>query len=125
MTGWRYMPDAHGRPPCPCVVCQPLGAYGSAKIRTRLSREWPEPTKPEPMARLADAGGPLELREVLYEPGGRGRGDADALAYLVDHPDAGVREALAEALRSYRDGRALQARLALDPDPEVRAAAVR
>jgi hypothetical protein len=33
VTGWRYMPDAHGTPPCGCPVCNPRGAYGAAKIR--------------------------------------------------------------------------------------------
>ncbi|GII31997.1 hypothetical protein [Planotetraspora mira] len=33
VTGWRYMPDAHGRPPCGCPVCIPPGQYGGAKIR--------------------------------------------------------------------------------------------
>jgi hypothetical protein len=35
VTGWRYMPDAHGRPPCTCPVCNPPGQYGAAKIRRR------------------------------------------------------------------------------------------
>ncbi|MBE3008898.1 hypothetical protein IL992_06810 [Microbispora sp. NEAU-D428] len=33
VTGWRYMPDAHGRPPCGCPICTPRGGYGAAKIR--------------------------------------------------------------------------------------------
>ncbi|MEU8382374.1 hypothetical protein [Streptosporangium sp. NPDC048865] len=33
VTGWRYMPDAHGRFPCPCAGCIPRGQYGGAKIR--------------------------------------------------------------------------------------------
>ncbi|MEV5745671.1 hypothetical protein AB0L30_36905 [Microbispora rosea] len=33
VTGWRYMPNAHGRPPCGCPVCNPRGGYGAAKIR--------------------------------------------------------------------------------------------
>ncbi|GAB3158284.1 hypothetical protein [Microbispora hainanensis] len=33
VTGWRYMPNAHGRPPCACPICNPRGAYGAAKIR--------------------------------------------------------------------------------------------
>ncbi|GAA3719423.1 hypothetical protein GCM10022224_101630 [Nonomuraea antimicrobica] len=35
VTGWRYLPDAHGRPPCSCPVCNPPGQYGAAKIRDR------------------------------------------------------------------------------------------
>ncbi|WP_055483663.1 hypothetical protein [Sphaerimonospora mesophila] len=33
VTGWRYMPNAHGTPPCACPVCNPPGQYGAAKIR--------------------------------------------------------------------------------------------
>ncbi|MCG5212183.1 hypothetical protein [Streptosporangium sp. KLBMP 9127] len=33
VTGWRYLPDAHGTRPCPCPVCLPPGQYGGAKIR--------------------------------------------------------------------------------------------
>ncbi|MBB4919109.1 hypothetical protein [Streptosporangium saharense] len=33
VTGWRYMPNAHGRFPCPC--CLARGEYGSAKIRKK------------------------------------------------------------------------------------------
>ncbi|GAA0824434.1 hypothetical protein ACFQVD_17920 [Streptosporangium amethystogenes subsp. fukuiense] len=33
VTGWRYMPNAHGRFPCPCPGCVPRGQYGGAKIR--------------------------------------------------------------------------------------------
>ncbi|MEU4537133.1 hypothetical protein AB0G15_19915 [Streptosporangium sp. NPDC023825] len=33
VTGWRYMPKAHGRRPCPCPCCLAPGEYGAAKIR--------------------------------------------------------------------------------------------
>ncbi|WP_431931471.1 hypothetical protein [Nonomuraea jabiensis] len=33
LTGWRYMPGAHGTPPCACLICNPQGQYGAAKIR--------------------------------------------------------------------------------------------
>ncbi|RCG32823.1 hypothetical protein DQ384_04985 [Sphaerisporangium album] len=36
VTGWRYMPDAHGTRPCP--LCNP-GQYGAAKIRNSLDEE--------------------------------------------------------------------------------------
>ncbi|WP_436495726.1 hypothetical protein [Actinokineospora sp. HUAS TT18] len=35
VTGWRYLPDAHGRPPCPCPCCLGRGEYGARKIRAR------------------------------------------------------------------------------------------
>jgi hypothetical protein len=33
VTGWRYHPEAHGRRPCPCPVCNIPGTYKSAAIR--------------------------------------------------------------------------------------------
>ncbi|WP_370949931.1 hypothetical protein AB5J62_20650 [Amycolatopsis sp. cg5] len=35
VCGWRYAPGQHGVRPCPCPVCLPIGAYGSASIRAR------------------------------------------------------------------------------------------
>jgi hypothetical protein len=35
VTGWRYMPGAHGTPPCACPVCLPAGSYGASRIRAR------------------------------------------------------------------------------------------
>jgi hypothetical protein len=32
VVGWRYWPEAHGNPPCPCEVCQ-RGTFGAARIR--------------------------------------------------------------------------------------------
>jgi hypothetical protein len=32
VVGWRYWPEAHGKPPCPCEVCQ-RGTYGAAGLR--------------------------------------------------------------------------------------------
>lgn len=36
VAGWRYKPDAHGVPPCPCRVCLPRGTIKSARARRRL-----------------------------------------------------------------------------------------
>jgi hypothetical protein len=36
VVGWRYMPDAHGRPPCGCPVCLAPGSFGAADIRARF-----------------------------------------------------------------------------------------
>jgi hypothetical protein len=35
VVGWRYYPNAHGRKPCPCPVCQ-RGDYGSRTLRERF-----------------------------------------------------------------------------------------
>ncbi|MDA0171012.1 hypothetical protein OJ998_18050 [Solirubrobacter taibaiensis] len=32
VVGWRYWPEAHGTPPCPCPVCQ-QATFGAARIR--------------------------------------------------------------------------------------------
>ncbi len=33
VVGWRYYPDAHGRRPCGCPVCQPRGEIRSRRLR--------------------------------------------------------------------------------------------
>ena len=37
VLGWRYWPEAHGRPPCTCDWCQ-RGQFGGRKIRARAAR---------------------------------------------------------------------------------------
>src|SRR3954454_3205886 len=32
VTGWRYSPNEHGRPPCACPVCLSPGAFRAADI---------------------------------------------------------------------------------------------
>ncbi|MFL1382384.1 HEAT repeat domain-containing protein, partial [Nocardiopsis sp. frass4] len=34
-VGWRYRPDAHGRPPCTCFGCRVRGEYGSRRLLER------------------------------------------------------------------------------------------
>jgi hypothetical protein len=125
VTGWRYRPDAHGRPPCPCPVCLPLGSFKSAQLRRRLDREPRPPTKPQLMAELATATDPDQLQALLWSLGARSRADADALRFLLDHPAADVRAALAVTLGAYRDraARALLLELCADPDASVRQSA--
>jgi hypothetical protein len=128
VTGWRYRPDAHGTRPCSCPVCLLPGEYGAADVRARFPVDRPSLGKPELMAALRAADAPVSIVEALWELGGAGRrwGGAEELAYLVDHPDPEVREALAGTLLGYR-GRAAQdllQRLRADPHPEVREAAV-
>ncbi|WP_194815232.1 HEAT repeat domain-containing protein [Nocardia sp. XZ_19_385] len=125
VSGWRYAPDQHGRPPCACPVCLPVGAFKAADIRARFG-DPPAPTKPALLQQLRDAADDSDVMSALWGLGARSRGDAADLAYLVDHPNAEVREVLAEALRKFRgrDARELLARLALDPHPDVRAAAL-
>lgn len=35
VIGWRYWPEARGRPPCPCPVCQ-RGNYKAKSLRARF-----------------------------------------------------------------------------------------
>jgi hypothetical protein len=125
VSGWRYAPEQHGRRPCACPACLPIGAFKAADIRARFGGDPPPPTKPELMAQLAAATDSDEICGVLWSLGSRRRGDAAALAPLVDHPDPDVRTVLAGTLASYRDRPAIEMlrRLAVDPDPEVREAA--
>ena len=121
VTGWRYAPNQHGRRPCACPVCLPKGAFRAADIRARFGSEDARSTKPELMAQLAAATDADDLCAALWGLGARSRGDAAELAFLLDHPDADVRDALAGALAAYRGRDAVEMlhRLAGDADPEV------
>ena len=35
VIGWRYWPEARGRPPCPCPACQ-RGNIGASRVRARF-----------------------------------------------------------------------------------------
>ncbi|WP_327150954.1 HEAT repeat domain-containing protein [Nocardia sp. NBC_01329] len=125
VTGWRYHPDAHGRRPCACPACLGRGEYKAADLRRRFPLEPPDLTKPQLLEQLRNAGNDDELIDALYGLGRRSRGDVADIARLLDHVNPEVRYALASALQSYRgsEARRLLARLAADPDPEVRDAA--
>ncbi len=101
-VGWRYLPAAHGRRPCPCPGCLPRGAYRAARLRRRFPYDEPAKAKSELMARLSAAGTTEEIIEVLCELGRGRRGGAEELAYLADHPDPEVRDTLDSVLRVYR-----------------------
>ncbi|SCF27229.1 hypothetical protein GA0070618_4702 [Micromonospora echinospora] len=114
-VGWRYLPGAHGRRPCPCPACLPRGARNVARLRRRFPYNDPPRPKGELMAQLRTAGTADEIIDVLWELGRGRRGGAEELAYLVDHPDPHVRDTLNDALRAYRgrEARRLRARLQL------------
>jgi len=50
-VGWRYLPAAHGRRPCPCPTCLPRGGYKAARLRRRFPYDKPPRPKSELMAR--------------------------------------------------------------------------
>jgi hypothetical protein len=112
-VGWRYLPAAHGRRPCPCPACLVPGAYKVARLRRRFPYDEPPRPKSELMARLRAAVTADEVVDVLGELGRGRRGGAEELAYLADHPDPEVRETLDSVLRAYRgrEARRLRERL--------------
>ncbi|GLZ43641.1 HEAT repeat domain-containing protein [Actinokineospora sp. NBRC 105648] len=120
VTGWRYAPGENGKRPCGCGACVPAGAIKSADIRARYG-DPPTPKKPELMAQLAAATDTFDICVALMSLATRSRGDAEALAYLLDHPDPEVRSCLAIALGAYRGRVAVDylRRLLSDPDQEV------
>lgn len=122
-VGWRYVPAAHGRRPCPCPPCLPRGGYKVARLRRRFPYDESSGPKSELMARLRAATTADEIIDVLGELGRGRRGGAEELAYLADHPDPHVRDTLESVLRVYRgrEARRLRERLqrqssASDPD---------
>ncbi|MGV9310595.1 HEAT repeat domain-containing protein [Streptomyces sp. NPDC003691] len=134
-VGWRYRPDVHGRRPCPCLGCAPVGSYGAARLRRRLARpedeaeyRAPWPGTPALLERIADAeaaGDAAALARALMVLGRRDRGPLREVARLADHPHMDVRETLAFAVTSWRTPGAaeLLERLAADPARQVAVAA--
>lgn len=112
-VGWRYLPGAHGRRPCPCSGCLPRGGYKAAKVRQRYTDDAPPGPKGELMARLRSAATADDIIDVLGELGRGRRGGAEELAYLADHPDPHVRDTLESVLSAYRgrEARRLRERL--------------
>jgi hypothetical protein len=66
-VGWRYLPAAHGRRPCPCPACLPRGGYKVAKLRRRFPDGEPPKPKDELMVRLRATSSADEIIDVLCE----------------------------------------------------------
>jgi hypothetical protein len=112
-VGWRYLPGAHGRRPCPCSGCLPRGGYKAAKVRQLYTDDARPRPKGELMERLRSAATADDIIDVLGELGRGRRGGAEELAYLADHPDPHVRDTLESVLSAYRgrEARRLRERL--------------
>lgn len=124
VTGWRYVPGAHGRPPCACPACLPAGEFGAARIRAKYG-DPPLPGKPELLARLSAAGSEREIVSALWALADRRWRGVTELEAFAAHGSEVVRETLAEVLGRFRGPAALAllGRLAEDEAPVVRAAA--
>ncbi|MFJ5265801.1 HEAT repeat domain-containing protein [Streptomyces sp. NPDC088387] len=129
VTGWRYVPDAHGVRPCTCFGCQVRGGWGARRLRERLPHPLDGPPPPArillaQVAAAGDPGDPAVLRQALHGFARRRRGPLAELGRLAGHPDAGVREDLVRAVARWSTpgvGNLLDT-LAGDPHPDVREA---
>lgn len=131
VTGWRYFPDSHGAAPCTCSGCRVYGGYGSRRLLERHPHPEDGPPPPprvllEQVSEASDRGDTVALREALSWLGHRRRGPLDRVASLSGHPEPLVRATLAEAITPWATPGVdtLLARLAEDPDPKVREAAI-
>ena len=124
-VGWRYMPNAHGRRPCPCPACLGRGEYKVAHLRRRFPYDPPRRPRQEVLAELQNAQDPEGIIALLDQLESRAKADAHRVAHLVDHPDPEVREEVAYLLSGFRPKAAapLLEKLRNDPVAEVREAA--
>ncbi|MFJ2936020.1 HEAT repeat domain-containing protein [Streptomyces sp. NPDC087219] len=131
VNGWRYRPDAHGRPPCLCFGCRDRGGYGARRLRERRPHplDGPPPAPRVLLARVEAAearGDTVALREALSWYGMRRRAPLARLSRLARHDDPTVRIALVGAASAWSTPGVdlLLRELANDPDPGVREAVV-
>ncbi|WP_369145890.1 HEAT repeat domain-containing protein [Streptomyces sp. R44] len=129
VNGWRYLPDAHGTPPCTCFGCRERGSYGSRRLAERRPHplDGPPPAPRVLLARVEAAqarGDAAALCEALRWYGMRRRGPVARLSGLAQHPDPAVRTALVEAVAYWSTPGvdALLRELGRDADPGVREA---
>ncbi|MGW1926307.1 HEAT repeat domain-containing protein [Streptomyces massasporeus] len=129
VNGWRYRPDAHGRPPCLCFGCRDRGGYGARRLRERRPHplDGPPPAPRVLLARIDAAearGDTAALREALGWYGMRRRAPLARLSRLARHDDPTVRIALVEAASSWSTPGVdlLLGELENDSDPGVREA---
>ena len=126
VVGWRYMPHAQGRPPCPCPMCS-KGRIRSRRIRVRDETGPVVPAWLEIKARLsgsldgvdlADSFWPLRLK--------RKKADPAFLEPFLDLEDSALVEEVALSLAYFRhpNSRRLLDRLLNHNDEAVRLAAV-
>ncbi|MET7759476.1 HEAT repeat domain-containing protein [Streptomyces sp. NPDC005389] len=127
--GWRYRPDAHGRPPCLCFGCRDRGGYGARRLRERRPHplDGPPPAPRVLLARVEAAearGDTAALREALRWYGMRRRAPLARLSRLARHDDPTVRIAFVEAASAWSTPGVdlVLGELAEDPDPGVREA---
>lgn len=125
VVGWRYMPHAQGRPPCPCPMCS-KGKIRAQRIRQRDDTGPPVPSWLEIKARLsgplddvalADSFWPLRLKRKTADPG--------FLEPFLELKDSNLVEEVALSLAYFRhpNSRRLLGRLLNHKNEAVRIAA--
>lgn len=123
--GWRYMPNAHGKKPCPCPACIEPGGFKVSKLK-----EKPEPRMSRLEAKhvIATSDDPDELSDAIYDLMGKWKKDSpNYLERLLSFDDeAMLLWTLAELLGEFRDPLAKEylARLAQHADEDVRETAI-
>ncbi|BCY12427.1 HEAT repeat domain-containing protein [Actinoplanes sp. L3-i22] len=111
LTGWRYLPAAHGQRPCACPGCLSRGEYGAARLRRRFDEDGRRTPYPELLEELRSAD-VWAVTAALWQL--KGRGEVADFAFVAEHPDPEVLEILAEVLDTRYRGpaaRALRSRL--------------
>ncbi len=98
--GWRYEPNAHGKPPCPCPMCIQRGGYKTNKLKEDFS---PEITREEAFKIIATSNKCEELADAIFRLQGKWRKESpEYLARLLEVKDELVHWGLAQLLSEYR-----------------------
>lgn len=100
--GWRYMPHAKGRRPCPCDYCV-KSAIKANKIRERLGQAEPSLSYTEILKRLKKEEDIDEIGHLLdHVRSKRRRANPTELLFLLDKNEVEIDQSLAIALKMFR-----------------------
>lgn len=126
VIGWRYMPNAHDRRPCPCPSCLRRGEVGRTSIIEKYDPPTPRPAYADVVRQIQTSTNIDDLQECLWSlQTKRRKANPEFMERLLDFENDELLEDVATTLGHYRHPRSkeLLARLISHPSALVREAA--